>query len=88
MLILGFWAPLFRADFIWFIWALILYIATGNLGTIILAFFYNKIYIKSLLAKGYEPANDESKALLDSKGIIYKLSNSSEKSTILTKGKK
>jgi len=39
------------------------------------------MYIKDLLTKGYEPIDDESKALLDSKGIKYKLNNSVESKT-------
>ena len=68
----GFWTPLLRADFKWFFIYLIIGIFTYPLGTIILSFFYNKSYIKSLIKKGYEPENEESKELLMSKNIISK----------------
>jgi len=79
MFLFGFWIPLFRADFIWSILSLILSLITGGFGTMILAFFYNKMYIKDLLSKGYDPIDDEAKALLDSKGIKYELHDSSKK---------
>ena len=79
MLIFSFWVPLLRADFVWFILLLILSFVTGGFGTVIFAFFYNKMYIKDLLTKGYEPVDNESKALLDSKGIKYGFSKSSKK---------
>jgi len=81
MYLFGFWVPLLRADFIWFVLSLILSLLTAGLGTVILALFYNKIYIKKLLSKGYEPIDDEAKAILDSQGIEYKLNNSLESKT-------
>ena len=78
MFLFGFWVPLLRADFIWAIALFVLSIVTGGLISIITAFFYNKMYIKSLLTQGYEPADEESKALLDSKNIKYKF-NSTER---------
>jgi len=79
MILFGAFVPLLRGDFIWFVFTIVLRVITAGFGTIIFAFFYNKIYIKKLLSKGYEPANDEAKALLDSKGIKYELHDSSEK---------
>jgi len=69
MYLFGCWVPLLRADFIWFALSLILSLVTAGLGTIILALFYNKIYIKKLLSKGYAPIDDEARAILDSQGI-------------------
>jgi len=79
MIIFGAFVPFFRADFIRFVFLLILIILTSGFGAWIFAFFYNKMYIKNLLSRGYEPIDDESKALLDSKGIKYKLHEPSEK---------
>ena len=68
--VFGFWVPLLRGDFKWFFIYLILGLLTYNIAAIILAFFYNKIYIKNLLEKGYKPADERSKALLIAKQII------------------
>ena len=45
----GLFTPLFRGDFKWFFIMTILTCCTAWLGTFILAFIYNKIYIKDLL---------------------------------------
>lgn len=78
-LIFGIWVPLLRADFLNLIWILIAQvIATAlllqfpNIITIIIwlaiaiaiAYFYNKIYIKTLLKKGYVPLDEASKEIL------------------------
>jgi len=68
--VFGFWTPLLRGDLKWFLFYLIIGILTYPLGTIILSFFYNKSYIRSLIKKGYEPENEESRELLMSKNII------------------
>lgn len=68
--VFGFWVPLFRGDLKWFFIFLIVGIFTFNLGAVVLAFFYNKIYIKNLIEKGYIPADEKSKEFLLSKGII------------------
>ena len=61
---------MYRGDFKWFFIYLIVGLLTYNLGAIVLAFFYNKIYINNLIEKGYKPANSKSKELLLSKNII------------------
>ena len=68
--VFGFWTPLLRGDFKWFLIYLIVGIFTYGLGDIILSFFYNKSYISSLIEKGYKPIDEESKKLLISKNII------------------
>lgn len=68
--VFGFFVPLLRGDFKWFFIYLIVGLFTYNIGSIILAFFYNKSYITSLIEKGYLPADERSKELLVSKGII------------------
>jgi len=74
--VFGFWTPLLRGDFKWFFIYLIVGVPTYNLGNIILSFFYNKNYINSLIEKGYEPLDEESRELLISKNIISKESTS------------
>jgi len=49
----GFFPPLFRSDWKWFIIILILNILTWGLAGIVFAFLYNKLYIKDLLKDGY-----------------------------------
>ena len=68
--VFGFWTPLLRGDFKWFLIYLIVGVPTYNLGAVILSFFYNKNYISSLIEKGYEPIDEKSKELLISKNII------------------
>lgn len=49
----GFWPAVFRFDWLW---AAVLFVAcllTYGIAGIIFAFFYNKIYLKGLLSKGY-----------------------------------
>ena len=69
-LIFGFWVPLLRGDFKWFFIYLILTIFTYGIGLIVVAFFYNRKYIESMLEKGYKPKDEKSKSMLIQKGII------------------
>ncbi len=65
-----FFVPLFRVDFMF---ALIMFISAWILtpfSWIIFAFIYNKCYIKSLLEKGYYPADKTSKKILIEHNII------------------
>ncbi len=66
----GFFLPIYRGDIKWFAFYFLTAIFTYGLGPIILAFFYNKSYIQSLIEKGYSPANDTSRQLLIQKNII------------------
>jgi len=73
----GFFVPILRGDIKWFLIYLIpiiLYFINPLLvfSNIVIAFFYNKRYIKDLIQKGYEPADENSKKLLLSKHIIDK----------------
>ena len=69
-LFFGCFVPLFRGDVLWLIIALPLSIFTAGLFWLVFPFIYNKIYIKSLLDKGYAPADDFSSSFLKSKGWI------------------
>ena len=49
----GGWPALFRGDWLWFLIILIPGLFTYGFTSIVFAFFYNKIYAKSLFNKGY-----------------------------------
>ncbi|WP_119326168.1 DUF2628 domain-containing protein [Companilactobacillus musae] len=74
----GFWTALFRGDLKWcFILALaeIIFGAftwSGGafLVTFIFAFFYNPVYVKDLIFKGYKPADQTSYNILRSHGYL------------------
>ncbi|WP_050615546.1 hypothetical protein [Bacillus testis] len=74
----GFFPALFRGDLKWaaimFITGILAGVFTLGFGAwipgIIFSFVYNKINIKELLEKGYRPADDQTKAELQSRGII------------------
>jgi len=67
----GIFVPLFRGDLKWTILFLILLILTSGFAWIILPFFYNRMYIKSLLEKGWYPADSMSRNALISKGFRF-----------------
>lgn len=69
-LFFGFFVPLFRGDTKWFIVMLILSFLSFGLAQLILCFLYNGIYTKSLLEKGYKPADDFAKQVLINRGFI------------------
>lgn len=72
VLFFGCFPMLIRGDFLWgIVVALInvLFFPIAPIVDIVLAFMYNKIYIKSLLSKGYIPADEASKQALINKGI-------------------
>ncbi|AKG36750.1 hypothetical protein [Paenibacillus durus] len=74
----GFLPALFRGDLKWAIILLIIESVMGSftLGVgavvtgIVFSFVYNKIYIKELIEKGYRPADDHSRAVLESRKIL------------------
>nr|WP_157336552.1 DUF2628 domain-containing protein [Paenibacillus lutrae] len=74
----GFFPALFRGDLKWaaimFLISLILGAFTIGFGAavsgIVFSFVYNKIYIKELIEKGYRPANEEARAILENKAIV------------------
>ncbi len=50
----GGWPPLFRQDWVWGVCLLLASIFTYGVAGIVCAFFYNKVYAKSLFEKGYK----------------------------------
>lgn len=53
VLFFGFFPPLFRGDWLWAIVIFLLNIVTYGIGGVVMAFLYNKIYLKNLLSNGY-----------------------------------
>ncbi|GIP33362.1 DUF2628 domain-containing protein [Paenibacillus sp. J2TS4] len=77
-LFFGFFPALFRGDLKW---AAIMFIISAAFGAftlgfgawvsgIVFSFIYNKIYIKGLIEKGYRPANDVSRSVLENNQIL------------------
>lgn len=66
----GFFLPLFRGDWLWLVIMIILGVVSCGIANIILAFLYNKFYTSKLLENGWEPADDFSRNMLISKGIL------------------
>ena len=71
-LFFGFFVPLLRNDLIWAFVMLILAVLTCGFSQMIFPFFYNKIYIQSLLEKGWMPANENDKAILVKAKMLVK----------------
>ena len=69
-LFFGFIPTLFREDWKWCAIELVLALVTFGISWIAFPFIYNKLHIKTLLSKGYEPADEESKKLLQERGIL------------------
>ena len=74
----GLFVPLFRGDLKWaaimFFGTILLGFATLGIGGavlgIVMSFVYNKIYIKDLIEKGWNPVGEENRLLLEEKNII------------------
>ncbi|WP_158654013.1 HrgC protein [Helicobacter cetorum] len=69
-LFFGFFVPLFRGDWKWFIIMFIADCVTLWIANLIFIFVYNRIYTINLLEKGYEPADEYSRGILRAKGIV------------------
>lgn len=77
-LIFGLFVPLVRGDFKWAIALIFLSMIAGGptfgfgafFVDFIFAFLYNKIYIRSLMERGFVPADDFSKNWCIHKGLI------------------
>ncbi|WLV24477.1 DUF2628 domain-containing protein [Aciduricibacillus chroicocephali] len=79
----GFFPALIRGDLKW---AAIIFIVTLSVGfftvgiggwvtSLVFAISYNKIYTKNLLKKGYEPADEKSRKLLEDREIISRIAS-------------
>jgi hypothetical protein len=74
----GFFPALFRGDLKWaaimFIISAVIGGFTAGIGAfvsgIVFSFVYNKIYIKELIEKGYQPADEQARTALESNQII------------------
>lgn len=69
-LFFGLFVPLFRGDWKWFLIFIIASCLTFCISNIVFCFIYNKIYINSLLEKGYAPASEADRAILVQKGFL------------------
>ncbi|MCD4838329.1 DUF2628 domain-containing protein [Neobacillus sedimentimangrovi] len=77
----GFLPALFRGDLKWAAIMCITAVVVGSftlgfgawIPGIIFSFIYNKLYIKELIEKGYQPATTEDRELLEQKQIISKV---------------
>ncbi|WQY04504.1 HrgC protein [Helicobacter pylori] len=69
-LFFGFFVPIIRGDARWAIVMVVVTLFTFGLSNIIFAFIYNKQYTTRLLESGYEPADEYSRGILRSRGMI------------------
>ena len=53
VLFFGFFPPIFRGDWKWFLVMFLLSFVTAGISSLVLSFFYNKLHIKDLLKDGY-----------------------------------
>jgi TPR repeat protein len=69
-LLFGLFVPLVRGDLAWFFIGLFLSICTAGIALLVFPFYYNKIYVKKLLAQGFYPADELSRMTLVNANII------------------
>lgn len=53
----GGWPAIFRQDWLWGIGLILACVFTYGIAGIVCSFFYNKVYIKNLISKGYSFTN-------------------------------
>ncbi|WRA05420.1 HrgC protein [Helicobacter pylori] len=66
----GFFVPIIRGDARWAIVMVVVTLFTFVLSNIVFAFIYNKQYTTKLLESGYEPTDEYSRGILQSRGMI------------------
>ncbi|WP_120805982.1 HrgC protein [Helicobacter pylori] len=66
----GFFVPIIRGDVKWAIVMVVAALFTFGLSNIVFAFIYNKQYTTRLLESDYEPADEYSRGILQSRGMI------------------
>ena len=54
VLFFGFFPPLFRGDWKWFVLMILFSVLTANFSQLVFSFIYNKIYIKKLVYSGFK----------------------------------
>jgi hypothetical protein len=69
-LFFGFLVPIFRGDVKWTIIMFCASVLTLGLAQLVMAFTYNRTYIRDLLEKGYFPADDFSRSILEEKKFL------------------
>lgn len=66
----GLWVPVIRGDLKWAAIMLIVAMFTFGLSWLVFPFLYNKIYIKELLANGWNPVAESDRTELIGNNII------------------
>lgn len=66
----GFIVPICRGDAKWAVIMFALALCTCWLAMLVMAFMYNGIYIRGLLSRGFQPADEQSRQDLMRKGFI------------------
>ncbi len=69
-LIFGAFVPLLRGDLAWFFIGIFLAVCTFGFAWVVFPFYYNKIFVKKLLAQGFYPLDELSRMTLVNAGII------------------
>lgn len=71
MLFFGFFVPLLRGDWKWLVIMLLINACTIGIAQLVMAFLYNKFYLKDLVERGFEPASDTDHTILQQHGIVF-----------------
>lgn len=69
-LFFGIFVPLLRGDIKWALIMFIICLCTAGLAWLVFPFIYNKKYIRSLMAKGFIPADNTSRQWCVNKGLL------------------
>lgn len=72
-LFFGVAVPMFRGDWKWAIITFLAALLTGGITWFAVPFFYNKLYVKELLAKGYHPTSLDDLNRLADCGLVNML---------------
>lgn len=72
-LFFGIFVPLIRGDWKWAVITLLLALITGGLSWFVVPFFYNKVYIKELISKGFTPTTMTELNKLADAGLVNSL---------------
>lgn len=72
-LFFGFFPAMIRRDWKWVILQFSFDCITFGLSWLVMPFFYNKLYIKDLLSKGFVPIDEDEIKYLVARGIMSRL---------------